>query len=313
MGKASYTRPGVEAAVRLSKITRIETWIAIEDQYEEMLMQKDKGGTKLINLDKACNELGERWRRDTCTTAPAAGIGTRCNNKTDESEANPSIDGDASEHVMSCTLQELETIIEWKFAKGKPRPLWKHIRSNSNQAVQDATSAAFSKIDNIGSDGTLSSSCTSEFEECVRNAVKEITVLKGIGPAAASAILSLYRPDLFIFMDDEVIECLHSGKRVYTLPVYLEINSKCQDLANRLGKGWTPRRVGLTLWTAARICASTDDALIDLTLEEGNESVDNNEGMKGKRNNTTVASLEISDGNSGEHDLPAWKRRKRRR
>lgn len=36
-------------------------------------------------------------------------------------------------------------------------------------------------------------------------AVSELTVLKGVGPATASAVLAAYAPDVAPFMSDEVI------------------------------------------------------------------------------------------------------------
>jgi DNA uptake protein ComE-like DNA-binding protein len=38
----------------------------------------------------------------------------------------------------------------------------------------------------------------------VSKAVSELTVLKGVGPATASAVLAAYAPDLAPFMSDEV-------------------------------------------------------------------------------------------------------------
>ena len=90
-------------------------------------------------------------------------------------------------------------------------------------------------------------------------------------PAASSAILSFFRPDLFVFMDDEVIECLYDGKREYNLKVYGEINTKCKSIATQLGDDWTPRRVGRALWSAAISSAYSDQE--DLTLMETDEDV----------------------------------------
>lgn len=39
----------------------------------------------------------------------------------------------------------------------------------------------------------------------VSTAVSELTVLKGVGPATASAVLAAYAPDVAPFMSDEVI------------------------------------------------------------------------------------------------------------
>lgn len=225
-----FSRPGVEAAVRLSEITDVVVWNKIERQYKNML--EFKGGAELLDLDLCCDEISRKWRR--------------------------AVDNESD---VSCTLEELETIMEWKFSKGKPRPLWKHIRSNSEHDVQEASNRAFAKVGYTNDRHQLD-------EQKKRGAINEITVLKGIGPASASAILSLFCPEHFAFMDDEVIECLHPRKRAYSLKVYMDINARCQDLAKLLSEDWTPRRVGIALWTAAKLSASGNDMTSKISCSE---------------------------------------------
>jgi hypothetical protein len=160
-----------------------------------------------MKLDEQCNQISEKWK---------------------------------SMDIPYCTFDDLVLIIEWKFKRGKPRPLWKLIRSNDNDSVINASRSAFKKMNN----------------DDVKGAIDDLIVLRGIGIAASSAILSLYRPDLVVFMDDEVIECLYDGKREYTMKVFNIINSKCQEYSTVLGNSWNPRKVGLTLWTAARLSIS---------------------------------------------------------
>mmetsp|Transcript_10799 Transcript_10799/g.15754 ORF Transcript_10799/g.15754 Transcript_10799/m.15754 type:complete len:270 (-) Transcript_10799:8-817(-) len=238
----TFSRPGVEAAVRLSKITDVVVWNKIEGKCKNML--ELKGGDKLLELEICCDKISRKW-----------------------STAN------ADDSDIFCTLGELETIIEWKFSKGKPRPLWKQIRSNSEQDVQEASKRAFAIV-----------GCRNDRRQLdvkkTRGAMNEITVLKGIGPASASAMLSLFRPDHFAFMDDEVIECLHPGKRAYSLKVYMDINSRCQELAENLGEDWTPRRVGFALWTAAKLSACGDDLIPNISLNDIDSEKDEEIGVK---------------------------------
>jgi hypothetical protein len=138
-------------------------------------------------------------------------------------------------------------VIDWKFTKGKPRhALKKFLNQNSEEDVKQVWNEAA----RLAQDNN------------VKGAIDAFSTLKGVGPATASAFLSLYRPETFAFMDDEVIECLHEGKRGYTTKIYLNMNEKCAAIGNALD--WTPRKVGRALWTAARIHASGGD---DLTLK----------------------------------------------
>ena len=163
------------------------------------------------------------------------------------------------------TKDELLKIVQWKFLKGKPRhALMNHLRANSTESVQEHSKAGMDLADQGDPDG----------------AIFEISKLRGVGPATASAVLSLYRPDVFAFMDDEVIECLYNGKRGYTAAIYRNINEQCRDLAVKLGCYWNPRRVGRALWAAARISATrADDAVetknsrkVDTTKSTGRPS-----------------------------------------
>ena len=174
------------------------------------------------------------------------------------------------------TFEQLCTVMKWKFSKGKSRPLWKHINANSEESVQQYSKIAFSKVfENVN-------------ESSISAAINELSNLKGVGPAGASAILSLFRPELFVFMDDEVIECLYEGKRDYTLKVYTIINNKCKEIALQLGEDWNSRRVGRALWTAAIVSAYSDEK--DLTLEydpsssnRNDDSSEMNRGAKKQR------------------------------
>lgn len=132
----------------------------------------------------------------------------------------------------------LERVIPWKFAKGKARPmLWKTLRSNNDKDVQDVASKAFQLAD----------------QGKHKEATVALTELKGVGPATASAVLYFYSDD-FPFMDDEVLEALY-GRRTYTLSVYMKIRDQCISLGRSFG--WSPRRIGRALWTAARLNATT--------------------------------------------------------
>jgi len=97
--------------------------------------------------------------------------------------------------------------------------------------------------------------------------------------------LSLYRPDLFAFMDDEVLEGF-VGERKYTLKAYLDMNEECLACARRLGDGWTPRRVGTALWTAARLSLCEDR--VDLTVSTTTSNQGKEDEGKNKKKDVAI-------------------------
>jgi hypothetical protein len=219
----SYSRPGVAAAVRLAAIKDPLVWERIAQQYKPMLVEQK--GEDLVAMDNWCEKLSVKLQSVS----------------------------------SSISKDELVKIIEWKFAKGRPRPYMKKIKANSDKEVKEWSRAAFLEAQN----GDINS------------ALNEITKLQGVGVAGASAILSLRRPDLVAFMDDEVIEALYSGKRAYTKAIFDIMNDKCTEISEFLGEDWTPRLVGKALWTAAKVSACGAE---DLTL------VENETEMSSKRN-----------------------------
>jgi len=175
----------------------------------------------------------------------------------------------SSKEVEKCLSKEelLEVIIPWKFKVGKPRmALMGYLKSNSNNDVTKHTKKAIHKAMTMP-DPFLSKDHYKDnqknklsMKECIDEITKD---LKGVGPATASAILSVYRPDIFCYMYDEVIDILSdSNKREYTVKVYLEINCKCIAIARKMnrtngnGNGnndWNAFLVSEALWAASRV------------------------------------------------------------
>ena len=245
----SYTRPGVAAAARLAALNgsnRLDIWERIEARYDDMILEK--GGDKLVKLDKFCSGLSKKI----------------------SSSDEPAI-----------TKEELLKVVDWKFAKGKPRYALLN-RLKSNQNVEECSRGAFVESEKGN----------------VQEAINALCTLNGVGPATASAVLTLHRGELFAFMDDEVIEAVYDGKRGYTYKIYDAMNSKCSEIAKELGENWTTRRVGRALWTASRLCASGEE---DLTVK----SDDGEEKEKKK------PSAEKRAAAADEHNTPQRGLRKR--
>lgn len=280
----SYTRPGVEASTRLAETllhNPSSIWEKIEERYDDMLMFK--GGAILTSHDRNCDELGRLL----------VGKDGKNGGKRTTNDDNNEDEDDSTKGIKSCiTSSELYQVVEWKFAKGKPRhALWKFLKANTEQTVKSCSRRAFAKVRHPSSVNTNNDDNDEDEDDIddegddIKSAINELTNLKGVGPATASAILSLYRPDLFAFMDDEIIECLYLSKRGYTLKIYLEVNSKCREIARTLGRGWNGRRVGRALWTAAQLCCKGEE---DLTLGVGSEGI----GIEERRKSDVDAVLE---------------------
>ena len=241
----SKKRPGVAAAIRLcqqhSTTNDVRLWEKVEAQWDDVLRSMpDRIGRLLVSHHQSMERLGEQLRNQNASKA-------------------------------SLTKQELlEVVIPWKFAVGKPRPaLWKLLRSNTEESVINCTAKGISLAQSIPTGKKKVK------EDDIKEAIHALTDLQGVGPATASVVLSLVRPDVFAYMFDEVIDCF-LPKRTYTLAVYLQCNKACHDLAEKLK--WTPARVASTLWIAARACAA--ETVEDLTLSATKKATKKEEKIK---------------------------------
>lgn len=139
--------------------------------------------------------------------------------------------GAASSHGL--TKDELTTLVEWKLSHGTFRPSLKAlVMSNSEKDVATCTGAAYQAIDPPGdTDGSM------------REAINEAKALKGIGPATASLILSVYLPDEMPFFSDELYQWAFweaNGAKgwqrpiKYTLKEYLGLVERVVNCIGRL-------------------------------------------------------------------------------
>ncbi|EXC22415.1 hypothetical protein L484_007085 [Morus notabilis] len=112
------------------------------------------------------------------------------------------------------TTSELSQLMRWKLARGKWRPrLLDFVSALDEDLVKSASRKAFKSLPDIS------------------KAVSELTVLKGVGPATASAILAAYAPDLAPFMSDEAMEAALGNSKDYTAKQYLLFANKLQTKA----------------------------------------------------------------------------------
>ncbi|KAG0335958.1 hypothetical protein BG000_007075 [Podila horticola] len=145
----------------------------------------------------------------------------------------------ATRKPQSIDSSELCKLMSWKLKRGKFRPnLAKLAASNADSAVKAASQKAFALI-------TSSS---------LKAALAEMSSLKGVGPATASAILCAAAPDKIPFMADETMASVPGlGPIAYTAGYYLKFAEKVVDKAAALkrkgAKTSSPHLVEKALWT----------------------------------------------------------------
>jgi hypothetical protein len=212
----SKPRPGVEAGKRLFNCNDVKVWQLVEAQEDHLILEHVKS---LKDVDQQYRELGGRLKS----------------------------------HSMKCiTKEELLLVVKWKFLVGKPRPaLMKHLHSNSEESVKEHSTAAFEIARSFPENTDETTEDLETTNDSIKDALEALMNLKGVGPATASAILTLVRPDVVGYMYDESIESC-GLKRAYNLTTYLKLNQHCTQIAAKLGHDWTPCRVARAMWTASR-------------------------------------------------------------
>ncbi|KAL8159568.1 hypothetical protein V2J09_001105 [Rumex salicifolius] len=135
------------------------------------------------------------------------------------------------------TRSELTTLMQWKLTRGKFRPrLLNFVKSLDEEIVKSASEKAFLSLPDLF------------------KAVSELSVLKGVGPATASAVLAAYAPDVAPFMSDEAMEAALGNSKDYTLKQYIAFASKLLAKAKELsseGEPFTASDVERALWSSA--------------------------------------------------------------
>ncbi|RVE59639.1 hypothetical protein OJAV_G00190490 [Oryzias javanicus] len=135
------------------------------------------------------------------------------------------------------TLSELVKLMQWKLTRGKFRPrLQQLVASNSEDTVEKCSRKAFSLLPDV------------------QAAISELSSLKGVGPATASAVLAAGAPEQTAFMSDEAMESVPGLQPIqYTPKNYALYLNKIVERSKKLNKAdpqqdWTPHRLELCLW-----------------------------------------------------------------
>eukprot|EP00112_Aurelia_sp_Birch-Aquarium-sp1_P005926 Seg1666.18 transcript_id=Seg1666.18/GoldUCD/mRNA.D3Y31 product="hypothetical protein" protein_id=Seg1666.18/GoldUCD/D3Y31 len=182
------------------------------------------------------------------------------------------------------TKEEIIKLMKWKLMRGKFRPrLTQLVEQNSVDDVKTISENAFKKPRNVA------------------GPIKELSKLKAIGPATASAILCAANPEIYPFMADEVMEAIPGFKREYTVGAYSKMQSEIGKKAETLTKAsdviWTPHNVELALWTDA----TARKLGMDLEIPLDKDSADGNKRKK---------MVDEGSDNDEEHEVRRKKERK---
>lgn len=131
--------------------------------------------------------------------------------------------------------EDLIRVMKWKLTRGKFRPrLLQLVEANTEEDVREKSKVA---MDALGKDN-------------VGKAVTELSKLKGVGPATASAIIAAARPDLAGFFADESVQAT-GMKLAYTKKAVLEFFSLMREKAQDLGPTFNANLVSQALWSNA--------------------------------------------------------------
>ncbi|PRW59936.1 hypothetical protein C2E21_1882 [Chlorella sorokiniana] len=154
------------------------------------------------------------------------------------------------------THPELVKLVDWKLLRGKWRPrLLDFAKQADPGGVEAASRAAFQALGEPGSSSGAgcSKAAAEPTEAAIKQALAELCVLKGVGPATASAALEAFNPTVPFTSDQAMLAALNS--KDYTVPKVLELTNalrkKAAALSKASGRQWTAQEVEQALFAAA--------------------------------------------------------------
>ncbi|XP_014671815.1 PREDICTED: uncharacterized protein LOC106812444 [Priapulus caudatus] len=169
------------------------------------------------------------------------------------------------------TYDELVKLMKWKLKRGKFRPrLQQLVGSNTEEEVMEASTKAFAVMPDI------------------KTAIQSLAVLRGVGPATASAVLAAGDPEHAAFMADEALQAIPGLQPIaYKLENYLEYHEqirKCVTLLKRTDDSWNSHMVELALWTGQVLGKLEPECLPAINISMQKRKSTENSTRKMKRN-----------------------------
>jgi len=154
------------------------------------------------------------------------------------------------------TKDELAKLMTWKLSRGKMRPMLPSlIQQNTESSVEEASRKAFGSLPDLS------------------KAIKELSVLRGVGPATASAVLAAGDPESAPFMADESVLAVPEITVIkYDLKCYLTYAEAVKKATKELKKkdpeyDWNAHKTELSLWTYAMMQQLAPETLEKLQSE----------------------------------------------
>ncbi|XP_037094214.1 uncharacterized protein LOC119114100 [Pollicipes pollicipes] len=195
------------------------------------------------------------------------------------------------------THEELVQTIKWKLARGKWRPrLRELVTMNTPRLVQLETKKAIRQLLK---------------KDDLNAAIQAMCNLKGVGPAMASAVLSVAQPDKIPFMSDECMLAIPDveGSIDYTNKEYLRmvahVQTACQRLSQNGNSEWTPHKIEQVVF-AHHVIANNKPELLD-GMPGFTSNGDANGGGDSSENGAAVEELKQVDTEAkanGDQSLP---------
>jgi len=149
------------------------------------------------------------------------------------------------QHPISALQKaDVVTTVAWKLSRGTWRPrLLAFAEALQEGEVESAAAAAAAALKGAKAGGAPG-------KPAVQAAIAALSELKGIGPATATALLTVADPSIPFLSDEAAVGS--GGEREYTIPAALRLTAALRERASALGPPWTARDIERALWSASR-------------------------------------------------------------
>ncbi|CAI6338660.1 unnamed protein product [Periconia digitata] len=208
---------------------------------------------------------------------------------------------DAEEAYLN--KDEVEKLVEWKLSHGTFRPkLLQLVLSNESTAIETVTRDGFRAIFPHSQQNAKQD--REKRDASLASAIKYLTSLRGIGPATASLLLSVYAPDTIPFFSDELFRWVmwneaDSGGQGSKWKRRIKYNGKeYAELAKRVGDVISRLKVSAVDCERVAWVLGKEGADVDVDADfGGGESVDQANANKAEEQSRSETRKE---GNRGD-------------